>query len=337
MSLHVLRIGPACTIQDQGRFGYTEQGLSRAGAADLIALHEGAALLGQSPQLAALEMAGMGGEFEATQDMRIALTGASMACTIDGAPAVWNASHQLMTGQRLSLGSVSRGSYAYLHVGGGIASDPFLGSRAVHLTAKVGQVVAAGDMLPVGQDTGYAGRKIAVSDRFQGGTLHVVRSFQSDLFEDETLSRFEQTEFTRGPRANRMGMQLDSTGPGFAAKGQLNILSEVITPGDIQMTGTGNPFILLNECQTTGGYPRIATVLPCDLPCAGQTPAGGTIRFKFVTLEEAAELQAAFRRDLARLPSKTEPLVRDPHDISDLLSYQLISGVVSATDKGENK
>ncbi|MBO9451057.1 biotin-dependent carboxyltransferase [Tropicibacter sp. R16_0] len=337
MSLRVLRIGPACTIQDQGRAGYLDQGLSRAGAADLMALHEGAALLGQSPQLAALEMAGMGGEFEASQDMRIALTGAPMVCSIDGTPAVWNASHQLLKGQRLTLGAVSRGSYGYLHVGGGISSDPFLGSRAVHLTAKVGQVVAAGDLLPCGPDSGDAGQKIAVSDRFQGGTLHVVRSFQSDLFEEATLDRFERTEFARGPRANRMGMQLDSAGEGFAAKGQLNILSEVITPGDIQMTGTGNPFILLNECQTTGGYPRIATVLPCDLPRAAQTPAGGAIRFKFVTLEEAAELQAAFACDLARLPGKVEPLVRDPHDISDLLSYQLISGVVSATDKGERQ
>lgn len=337
MSLRVLRIGPACTIQDRGRAGYLDQGLSRSGAADLIALHEGAALLGQSPELAALEMAGMGGEFEATQDMRIALTGAPMECSIDGAPAVWNASHQLLNGQRLSLGAVTRGSYGYLHLGGGIATELFLASRAVHLTAKVGQAVQVGDVLPCGPDSGDAGQKLPQWDRLQGGTLHVVRSFQSNLFDEATLTRFEQTEFNRGLRANRMGMQLDSDGEGFAAKGQLNILSEVITPGDIQMTGTGNPFILLSECQTTGGYPRIATVLPCDLPRAAQTPAGGAIRFKFVTLDEAAELQAAFARDLARLPSKTEALVRDPHDISDLLSYQLISGVVSATDKGERQ
>jgi len=98
------------------------------------------------------------------------------------------------------------------------------------------------------------------------------------------------------------------------------------------MTGTGNPFILLPECQTTGGYPRIATVLPCDLPHAAQTPAGGTLRFEFVTLEEAVALQSAYRAELARLPNRVEALVRDPHDIPDLLSYQLIGGVISATD-----
>ncbi len=127
-------------------------------------------------------------------------------------------------------------------------------------------------------------------------------------------------------------MQLDSEGDGFAAKGQLDILSEVITPGDIQMTGTGAPFILLPECQTTGGYPRIATVLPCDLPRAAQTPAGGEVRFEFVSMEQAVTLQAAFDAELARIPGRVEPLVRDPHDIPDLLSYQLISGMISATE-----
>lgn len=332
MSLIVHRIGPACTIQDQGRTGYLGQGISRSGATDLLALHEGAALLRQRPDLAALEMAGMGGEFEANRDMRIALTGAPMQVSIDGAPVVWNASHTLLKGQKLSIGAVKKGAYGYLHVGGGIATEPFLGSRAVHLTAKIGSAVQAGDHLPVGPDQGEAGLKLTPMERFAGGLLRVVASFQTGLFDQATLKRFEATEFRRGARANRMGMQLNSDGEGFAAEGQLNVLSEVISPGDIQMTGTGNPFILLPECQTTGGYPRIATVLPCDLPRAAQTPAGGALRLKFVPLEEAVAIQTAFEADLKRLPSRVEPLVRDPHDIPDLLSYQLISGMISATE-----
>ena len=332
MSLLVHRIGPACTVQDQGRVGYLDQGLSRSGAADVMALHEGAALLDQSPELAALEMAGMGGEFEATQPLGIALTGAPMQASIDGATIAWNASHPMDAGQRLTIGSVTRGTYGYLHVTGGIASDPFLGSRSTHLTARIGQSVQAGDTLPVGEGSHVAAMKLVVSDRFSGGALRVIASFQTPLFDQTTLDRFAQTEFRRGSRANRMGMQLDVNGQGFAAQGQLNILSEVITPGDIQMTGTGNPFILLPECQTTGGYPRIATVLPCDLPRAAQTPAGGRLRFEFVSMDDAIALQSAHEAELARLPGRVEPLVRDPHDIPDLLSYQLISGMISATD-----
>lgn len=331
MTLIVHRIGPACTIQDHGRTGYLAQGLSRSGATDVLALHEGAALLGQSPDCAALEMAGMGGTFEATAPTAIALTGARMQASIDGSPVMWNASHQMEAGQRLEIGSVLQGGYGYLHLGGGIEAEMVLGSRSAHLTARIGRAVQVGDTLPA-VGTGKTGLKLRADDRFSGGLLRMVASFQTSLFDDETLTRFTDTDFRRGARANRMGMQLESKGEGFAAKGQLNILSEVITPGDIQMTGTGAPFILLPECQTTGGYPRIATVLPCDLPRAAQTPAGGQVRFQFVSLDQAIALQAAFDAELARLPGRVEPLVRDPHDIPDLLSYQLISGMISATE-----
>ncbi|WP_425081599.1 biotin-dependent carboxyltransferase family protein [Ruegeria arenilitoris] len=332
MSLLVHQIGPACTIQDQGRSGYLDQGLSRSGAADQLALHEGAALLGQSPDCAALEMAGMGGTFEATQPVSIALTGAPMQASIDGVPIVWNASFSMEAGQKLTIGAANQGNYGYLHVGGGFEVPLFLGSRSAHLTANVGRVVQAGDRLPVGPYSGNTGMKLRPDDRFSGGTLRVLASFQTPLFDPETLDRFTETAFRRGARANRMGMQLEYDGEGFAAKGQLNILSDVITPGDIQMTGTGNPFILLPECQTTGGYPRIATVLPCDLPRAAQTPAGGQIKFTFVSMDEAVALHTTYLSDLSRLRARVEPLVRDPHDIPDLLSYQLISGMISGTE-----
>jgi len=332
MSLRVISVGPACTIQDQGRVGYLDQGLSRSGAADLLALHEGAALLGHRPDCAALEMAGMGGTFEAIEQITIALTGAPMRASVDGSPITWNATHRLEVGQQLVIGSATQGNYGYLHLAGGIDTPPVLGSRSAHLTAKAGRSIQAGDELPAGSHIAEARMKLPVENRFSGGTLRVVASFQTLLFDQETLDRFTHTTFRRGARANRMGMQLESDGVGFAAKGQLNILSEVITPGDIQMTGSGDPFILLPECQTTGGYPRIATVLPCDLPRAAQTPAGGEVQFIFVTLVEAVALHAAYLADLAKLRGLVEPLIRDPHDIQDLLSYQLIGGVISAYD-----
>ena len=85
------------------------------------------------------------------------------------------------------------------------------------------------------------------------------------------------------------------------------------------------------ECQTTGGYPRIGTVLPCDLPRVAQAPAGASLRFDFVTLEEGAAIQARANSDLAKLPATVTPLVRDPSMMQDLLSYRLIDGAVSAT------
>lgn len=331
--LVVHRIGPSCTLQDRGRPGWLAQGLSRGGAADALALAEGAALLGQDGGLAALEMGGIGGVFAAEADLRIALTGAPMAAAIDGAAVAWNASHRLRAGQRLRLGAAQAGCYGYLHVGGGIATQQILGSRSAHLLAGIGRAVAVGDRLPAGADRGGAvGLALPVAERFCGGTIRVVDSFQTRLFPAPVRARFAATQFRRGQRANRMGVQAGFDGDGFAAAGQLDILSEAILPGDIQMTGDGRPYVLLSEHQTTGGYPRIATVIPCDLPLVAQAPAGAAMRFRFVSLAAAMAAQAAFERDLAGLRGRVRPLVRAVADIADLLSYQLIGGAVSAHD-----
>lgn len=329
--LKVLKTGPMASVQDLGRPGLLDQGVSRGGAADALALAEGAALLRQDPGLAALEMGGMGGVFEATGPLRIALTGAPMVAMLDGAALAWNASHGLSAGQRLEIGPARRGVYGYLHVGGGIDTVPVLGARSAHLAAGLGRVVAAGDFLPAGEDRGTeTGLTLAAQDRFGGGELRIVESFQSALFSPEVRTRFGETEFRRGARANRMGVEMVSDGEGFSAAGQLNILSEIIVPGDVQMTGDGKPFVLLREAQTTGGYPRIGTVLPCDLPRVAQAQAGALLRFRWVSLEGGLDLQEKHDREVRALPGACQPLLRDPGGMSDLLSYQLISGAVSA-------
>jgi len=333
--LHVHQAGPGVTVQDLGRPGYLAFGLSRGGAVDRLALHEGAALLGQAPDMAALEMAGMGGTFEASADMRIALTGAPMRARIDGAAVAWNACHLLQAGARLDIGRATAGAYGYLHLGGGIATRKILGARSAHLAAGLGHTLAAGDSLPVGPDEGgETGVGLPSDDRFSGGEVRVVAGHQTGMFPDAEVTRFGQTRFTRDARGNRMGVRLDPEGGGFASRAGLTVLSEAIVPGDIQITGDGAPFVLLAECQTTGGYPRIGAVLPCDLPRVAQAPPGTALRLRFVSRDAglAAERRAAEAR--ATLRHRRAPLTRDPHDIRDLLSYQLISGVTAGNEEG---
>ncbi|MCM2562948.1 biotin-dependent carboxyltransferase family protein [Lutimaribacter sp. EGI FJ00015] len=329
-TLTIHQAGPGVTVQDMGRPGYLSLGLSRGGAADTRALAEGAALLRQSPDCAVLEMTGMGGTFEVDHDTRIALTGAPMQTAIDGDPIAWNASHLLPAGARLTIGAARAGVYGYLHLGGGIDTDPILGARSVHLAAGLGARVAAGDVLPLGDDSGAeTGLALPPDDRFAGGTVRVVPSLQTGLFAQSEIDRFEDTEFHRDNRGNRMGVRVVPPGEGFAPEGGRSVLSEIIVPGDIQITGDGTPFVLLAECQTTGGYPRIGAVLPCDLPRVAQAAAGAQLRFRFVSAEEglaALRREAESRKGLAKA---AHPLVRDPATIRDLLSYQLISGVTN--------
>jgi allophanate hydrolase subunit 2 len=105
----------------------------------------------------------------------------------------------------------------------------------------------------------------------------------------------------------------------------------VVVPGDIQISGDGAPYVLMFECQTTGGYPRIGSVLPCDLPRAAQAQTGAPLTFEFLEMDAAVAVQNRYLADLKSLKSRVTPLVRDPARIRDLLSYQLISGVVSAS------
>lgn len=332
--LTILRAGPGLSIQDQGRPGYLAYGLSRGGAVDRVALAEGAALLQQPSTCAAIEMAGTGGEFTASEDMRIALTGAQMQARIDDQPLRWNASHLLPKGAVLTIGAALSGSYGYLHLGGGLDTPQLLGARSAHLAAGVGGLLEAGQILPVGADSsGLVGQGLDPVERLGGGVVRIVASLQTDWFKS-VLQEFENTQFKRDHRGNRMGVKMACDGPGFAQDGALSVLSEVITPGDIQITGDGAPFVLLAECQTTGGYPRIGTVLPCDLPRVVQARAGETLQFRFVSEPEALEAERRHRAALAALPRALYPLIRDPHDMGDLLSYQLISGAISGTESG---
>ncbi len=333
-TLIVHSAGPGVTVQDMGRSGTLAFGLSRGGAMDRRALAEGAALLQQAAELAALEMAGMGGRFEADRDLRIALTGAQMRATIDGARLVSNASHLLPRGSVLDIGPVLAGAYGYLHVGGGIDAPQVLGARSAHLAAGIGRPLAAGDRLPLGEDDGDAVCLVLpVDDRFDGGTVRLVASLQTDLFPQDQRERFGRTRFTRDTRANRTGVRLIQQDEGFGVPGGLSVVSETIVAGDVQVTGDGAPFVLMAECQTTGGYPRIGTVLPCDLARVAQAQAGAPLAFRFVTMDEAREAERRDRAEIKALAGQVTPLVRDPRDIRDLLSYQLISGVTAGEDE----
>lgn len=332
--LIIHRAAPGMTLQDAGRPGYLGFGLSRGGAADRLALCEGAALLGQDETLAALEMVGTGGEFEASEGMRIALTGAPMRASIDGVRVAWNASHLLPCGARLKIGAAEAGNYGYLHLGGGLATAQLLGARSAHLAAGLGAPVQTGAHLPVGTDTrtSQTGLLLDSNPRFDGGTVRVVPGPQTGLFDPAEVARFTSTSFRRDTRGNRMGVRLLSDEPGFFSQAGLSVLSEIIVPGDIQITGDGTPFVLLGECQTTGGYPRIGSVLPCDLPRVAQTRPDTQLRFRMVTLQEAVEAERQEGTHRNTLRNNLRALVRDPHDMNDLLSYQLISGVTAGDD-----
>ena len=332
--LQIVQAGPLMTVQDAGRTGRIAVGLSPGGAMDRLALREGAALLGLPRAGAAIEMAGLGGRFTSTVPLRFALTGAEMSARIDEAPCRWNASHLLQPGQTLTIGGARAGSYGYLTPAAGIAEPPLLGSVAAHLSVGLGRPLRAGDDLTLGADPHPQGRQMALArdDRLSGGTLRLMPGPQTDWFDQATRDRLARSAFRRSPRANRTGLPLVHDGDGFAARTATSPVSDFIVAGDLQITGDGTPYLMLAECQTIGGYPRIGTVIAADLPRAAQATPTDTLRFTWITPEEAAAAvltEAQRRADMAR---RLQPLIRDPAHMPDLLSYNLIGGVTAGRD-----
>lgn len=323
--LRVLSAGPHVSIQDLGRPGWVAQGLSRGGAADPLALSEGAALLGNTPEAAAIEMAGLGALFEALAPMIITLTGAEMTATCEGTLLSAYVTHRVEAGQTLSIAAARRGVYGYLHVAGGIEVPRVMGARSAHRLAAIAADPLAGQDLPIGQAQALAGLTLQPTPRLAGGVLRVLEGPQTGMFDAATRARFEGTLFHRTPRANRQGTEMGYDGPPFEAASQLNILSQPIVPGDVQMTGNGAPFVLLVECQTTGGYPRMGTVVPQDLPLAAQADGAAPIRFQFVDRETALRSYLPHEAQVKALATQVAPVVRDPASL-DLAQFQLISG-----------
>lgn len=325
MTLIVETVGPAVSVQDAGRAAGLGQGLSRGGAADRQGYIAACALAGAPLGAAALEMAGFGGRFRVTDPCRIALAGAPMRATLDGAPLAWNAVHAAAAGAVLDIGAAEEGVYGYLLPGGGVTTDVQLGGRGFHKIAGLGAALTAGEVLPVAPEPEPDAPPMRLPPGLAGtGPLRVMPGPQTDLFSEADRVRFADTVFTRSPRANRQGVRLDQPGAPFSAGAQLSRVSDFIAEGDIQMTGDGTPYVLLADCQTMGGYPRIGTVLPIDLPRIAQALPGAEIQFRFVSVDEAEALWRSDEAHLADLTRRREPLVRDPRSMGDLLSYELI-------------
>ncbi|MDA1072525.1 MAG: biotin-dependent carboxyltransferase family protein [Proteobacteria bacterium] len=336
--LEVVSAGPSLTVQDRGRPGLQRFGITQGGAMDTLALAEGAALLGQEGDLAAIEMAGFGGKFRALErPLRIALTGAAIRTRLDGQEQPWNTSFVLEPGVLLEIGAAEDGVYGYLHVGGGIATPAQIGSRSTHLRSGVGgldgRALTEGDRLPAGHDPGgRSGLVLPTAARFGQREIRVMWGAQAEVFSPDERERFLATAFDMTTRRDRQGARLKPLGEPFHADGALTGVSDAVVLGDIQVPGDGMPVALLADRQPTGGYPRIATVISADLAALVQIPGHARFRFRLAGEAEALAALARQRRELAELSRQIRPLVRDPRDMGDLLAFNLVDGVISARE-----
>ena len=341
--LRVLAPGLLTTVQDLGRVGYQHLGVAVSGALDPVSLCAANALVGNAPGAGALEIAYLGPtlviEAEST---RLAFAGANAAIEIlpNETAKFGNRIQNMRTillrrGEVVRVGSLSDGAVMYVAVEGGFEIEPVLGSVSTYIRGRIGgwhgRALVADDRLPLRRNSATP----RAESRLQGLNLDPKARFraiigpQSHYFSKAAINTFFDSEYVVCAGSDRMGMRLE--GPKIAHVGGFNIVSDGIAPGSVQVPGNGQPIVLLADRQTTGGYPKIATVISADLPALGRVPIGRKISFEEVTLEEAQRLRRERLVATDRICDCVVPLEESEGDVTaHLLSSNLISGAVDA-------
>ena len=339
--LKVLNPGLHTTVQDLGRVGYQALGVPVSGALDAAALRLGNALVGNPPGAAALEILLSGPTLEVmAETARVAVAGPGASLSIgDGVRVVpaWQ-SVVLARGDvfRINLGREL--VCAYLAVEGAIALPRVLGSASTYVRAALGgfegRALRRGDVVPLAIDRApdrVEQRLPSPPPAASEQPIRVVLGPQQDCFTGEALAALLDAEFHVSKSADRMGMRLN--GPLLCHRRGWDIVSDAIATGAVQVPGSGQPILLLADHQTTGGYPKIATVVSADLAVVGRRRPSDAIRFAAVTVEEAEQLARYDERRIATLIASLEPVPDGGRiDFASLYAGNLISGVVTAVE-----
>lgn len=342
MSAHLRVIAPglATSVQDAGRFGYQRFGVPTAGVLDRVAMAAANTIVGNAPDMAVLEMLYLGATLEvAAESARVACVGLGASLEVTERETT----RQVPAGESVRLGREARlraiigpnVMSCVLAIEGGIALPAVMGSRSTFVRAKIGgfegRVLAAGDLLPLVREDAEARDEVRLPDLDLAlpPRVRIVLGPQNDYFTPAAIETFlsEPYEVTRA--ADRMGLRLAGT-PLVHAKGY-NIVSDGIATGAIQVPGDGQPIILLADRQTTGGYPKIATVASVDLPLLGRVGPGTKLQFEAVSIEAAEDARRAQAGVEERWRSQLQPAAPAPgfRDAS-LYDANLISGVADA-------
>jgi KipI family sensor histidine kinase inhibitor len=292
----VLRPGLFTTVQDEGRWGEQASGVPVSGPLDASSHHRANRAVGNPRDAATLEATIVGPELRVEQPAWMAVAGADLQASVDGAAVIPGRPVRCGAGSIVRFGERRSGARAYIAFDGGFDVPRVLGSRATHVGAGLGGVhgraLRAGDELALGEGSGGTPRAVDAPPNPSGGArLRVLPGPQDHAFSAEALHLLECTRFVVTPRSDRMGYRL--SGASLPGRDGREMISDAAFTGGIQVPSSGDPILLVADRQTTGGYPQIATVITADLPLAGQLAPGDWVEFTRCSLDEALAALAA--------------------------------------------
>lgn len=326
--MRVDRPGMLSLLQDGGRYGYQRFGVPVNGAMDEWSHPLANVLVGNAADTAALEITLNGPTVRFAQDTLIAVTGADIAVMAGGVALPTHCAVMVRHDVPIELGHCRRGARAYLAVRGGFAPDAVLGSRSTNVRARFGGVegraLRAGDrvaiaspyreMLPLARMMVQSAMPSVAAPRPAGSAapeagagIRFLRGPQWDGFTPAARKAFEGGTFTVSSQSDRMGYRLE--GPALALTSPLEMVSEAVSFGTVQVPPGGGPIVLMADRQSVGGYPKIAYVISADLPLLAQAMPGTTLRFRAVTAETAQRALLAMKDRLDAVAAEAARLL----------------------------
>lgn len=313
MSVTVLSPGLLTTIQDRGRYGYQKHGVIVSGAMDRYAMRLANIIIGNDENEGVLEITFIGPSLRITKGNLISITGANISPTINDKRVPLGRPVYLNEDCILKFGKLESGCRCYLSIAGGFDIPVFLESKSTYLRAQLGgkdgRALKKNDVLSVGnkselslklvnkiketdkKDSFVSTRWYIKSFTTQKHDTEVIRVFKDRQYkfaDEESIKNFFNASFSVDTKSDRMGYRLN--GPKIKFKEKIEMISEEVSFGTIQIPPDGNPIILLADRATAGGYPKLAHVASCDIEKLVQLKPSDKIKFEKITLKKAEEL-----------------------------------------------
>lgn len=288
--------GPLVTFQDIGRPGNMRYGVSASGPMDIVSFEAANAVLGNETKQTAIEIS-LGGLILQCHEgsITLAITGGDFLIEYQGQKISSWTVLTIQKGERLSVRAGKSGSWAYLAFSGKLNVKDWLNSSSTHSTSGFGGgVLKTGQKFTLKDASNQANRigPILKPNFNTNDLIHAVLGPQDQYFMNTAIKIFSDSIFKVSDNYDRMGMQL--TGPKLELKSALSIPSEPVVKGSIQVSGDGIPTILLADHQTTGGYPKIATVISSDINRLVQLRSNQNVEFILINSNEALQKTRKF-------------------------------------------
>jgi antagonist of KipI len=321
MQIRILKPGLLSTIQDMGRYKYLSQAVPVCGAMDTLSARIANKAVGNGDNAAVIEFTYTDAEFIAETDLLIAYAGDGAILKSGEQELPCDRPLFIPSGVFIKLINNPSGCRTYLAIAGGWDVPEILGSRSTFLIAGFGgvdgRVLKKGETLKNGALSSVITQKIFKSLNYgkvnypewsiprqlllpaNRKAIRVVPANEFGWFNGRSTADFLSTPYIIGRQSNRMGYHLE--GVVLHRVKDHELLSTAVTPGTIQVTGSGSLVLLMADCQTTGGYPRIAQVAAVDLPLCGQLKPGDALNFKEIGPREAEMLYIERERYLQQL------------------------------------